>query len=59
MRVARAIWLLQQAPMSARELAQRLEISPHGARAMLRRLSVALPLTYEAGKWWIVGELLN
>ena len=51
-RVARATWLLAQGrEVTVRELAQHLEITPRGARAMLEKISLALPLVDDGGVW--------
>lgn len=55
-RAGLAVWLLLQQPMTPRSLAERLEITPHGARAMLRRLSLAVPLIDDGGRWRICGS---
>lgn len=55
-RAGLAVWLLLQQPMTPRSLAERLEITPHGARAMLRRLSLSLPLVDDDGQWRICGS---
>jgi hypothetical protein len=55
-RAGLAVWLLSQTPMTPRVLAERLEITPHGARAMLRRLSLAVPLVDDNGEWRICGS---
>lgn len=55
-RAGLAVWLLSQQPMTPRVLAERLEITPHGARAMLRRLSLAVPLVDDGGEWRICGS---
>jgi predicted DNA-binding transcriptional regulator YafY len=44
-RIARATWLLAQGEaVTVRHLAERLEITPRGARAMLEKLSRVVPL---------------
>lgn len=53
-RAGLAVWLLLQGPMTPRELAGRLEMSPHGARALLRRLSGSVPLSSDEGGCWRV-----
>ena len=60
-RVARATWLLAQGgSVTVRQLAERLEITPRGARAMLEKMSGVLPLTVEEGEdgglWRICGS---
>jgi len=55
-RIGLAVWLLLQQPMTPRSLAERLEMTPHGARSMLRRLSLTLPLIDDGGQWRICGS---
>jgi Mn-dependent DtxR family transcriptional regulator len=51
-RIGRATYLLTQGqPMTVRHLAQTLEITPRGARAMLERLSRVVPLRDDGGVW--------
>ena len=53
-RIGRATWLLAQGrAMTPGELAQAVEISPHGAYKMLVRLSRVLPLIDDGGVWRI------
>ena len=55
-RIGRATWLLAQGrAVTVRELAQTLEITPRGARAMLERLSSVLPLVDEGGVWRVAS----
>jgi predicted DNA-binding transcriptional regulator YafY len=51
-RIGRATWLLAQGrAMTVRQVAEELEITPHGAYQMLVRLSRVLPLSDEGGVW--------
>lgn len=51
-----AVRLLEQQPMTPRSLAEKLEMTPHGARALLRRLSRVVPLVDDGGRWRICGS---
>lgn len=60
-RVARATWLLAQGgSVTVRQLAERLDITPRGARMMLEKISGVVPLTVEdseeGGLWRICGS---
>jgi predicted DNA-binding transcriptional regulator YafY len=51
-RIGRATWLLAQGrQMTVRQVAEELEITPHGAYQMLVRLSRVLPLSDDGGVW--------
>lgn len=53
-RIGRATWLLAQGrAFTLRELADILEITPHGAYQMLVRLSRVVPVTDDSGVWRI------
>jgi len=55
-RIGRATWLLAQGrAVTVRELAQTLEITPHGAYQMLVRLSRVLPIADEGGVWRVAS----
>ena len=55
-RIGRATWLLAQGrALTVREVAEVLEITPRGARAMLERLSSVLPLVDEGGVWRVAS----
>ncbi len=56
-RIGRATWMLAQGrAMTVREVADVLEITPRGARAMLERLSRVVPLVDEGGLWRVASE---
>lgn len=56
-RIGRATWLLAQGrTVTVRSLADELEITPRGARAMLERLSLVIPLTDEGGLWRVCRQ---
>jgi len=56
-RIGRAAWLLAQGrAMTARELAEIVEITPHGAYQMLARLSRVLPICEDGGVWRVAVE---
>ena len=56
-RIGRATWLLAQGrALTVREVAEVLEITPRGARAMLERLSRVVPLVDEGGVWRVASE---
>ena len=56
-RIGRATWLLANGQaVTVRKLASELEITPRGARSMLERLSLVLPLVEDAGLWRICGD---
>ena len=42
--------------MTVREVADALEITPRGARAMLERLSRVVPLVDDGGLWRVASE---
>ena len=55
-RIGRATWLLAQGrSMTVREVAEVLEITPRGARAMLERLSRVVPLVDDGGVWRVAS----
>ena len=55
-RIGRATWLLAQGrTMTVREVAEVLEITPRGARAMLERLSRVVPLVDDGGVWRVAS----
>ncbi len=47
--------LAQGRAMTVREVADVLEITPRGARAMLERLSRVVPLVDEGGLWRVAS----
>ena len=55
-RAALALWLLMQAPMSTRQIAEECGLSMQGARGMLHKLSLVVPLCYDRYEWWIDGN---
>mgnify|MGYP001381089139 CR=1 FL=1 len=56
-RIGRATWLLAQGrTVTVRALAAELEITPRGARAMLERLSLVIPLCDEGGVWRVMVD---
>lgn len=48
--------LLQGRAMTVRQVAEELEITPRGARAMLERLSRVVPLVDDGGLWRVASE---
>ena len=52
-RAALALWLLQQKPMTTRQVAERVDLSMDGARCMLKRISRVVPVVYEGRRWWV------
>lgn len=56
-RIATAVYLLAQGHCTTvRGLAERLDITPRGARAMLNKLSLVIPLTEDDGVWRVLGD---
>ena len=57
-RAALALWLLQQAPMTTAEMAERLEMSWNGARALLIKISRTTPIYRddESHTWRVLRE---
>jgi len=56
-RIGRATWLLASGQsVTVRSLADALEITPRGARAMLERLSRVVPLVDDGGLWRVASE---
>lgn len=53
-----AFMLARGAAYTPRELAAELGVSPHGARAMLNRLSCVLPIVRDddTGLWRVLGD---
>lgn len=55
-RIGRATWILATGQaVTVRSLADVLEITPRGARAMLERLSRVVPLVDEGGLWRVAS----
>lgn len=52
-RAARALWLLQQSPMSTRQVADECGLSMQGARQMLHGLARVIPICYDRYTWWV------
>lgn len=56
-RITRAAFLLAMGEgLTVRALAERLEITPRGARAMLEKMSRVAPLVDDGGVWRVLGE---
>ena len=56
-RVGLTVYLLTSGrQLTARQLAERLDITPHGARALLNRLAMVLPLIEDGGVWRVLGD---
>jgi len=55
-RVALAMWLLMQQPMTTRNLALRLGMSIEGARVMLTKMSRVVPIHWHEGRWQVCHE---
>lgn len=51
-----AYWLATGEAVTVRQIATRLEMSERGARMLLTKLSLALPLVDEEGVWRICGN---
>jgi predicted DNA-binding transcriptional regulator YafY len=57
-RIARAVWLLASGESTTvRHLAERLEITPRGARSMLEKISRVIPLVDDGGVWRLMDAL--
>lgn len=44
-------WLASGAALTTEQVAERLELSPHGAKSLLRKISHTVPLEHEDGRW--------
>lgn len=57
MRIAKiTLFFAQGERLTVREVAERMEMTPRGARMMLEKISLAVPLTDEGGVWRICGS---
>lgn len=51
-----ALMLARGDALTVREMAQRLDITPRGARAMLEKMSRSVPLVDDGGVWRLLDD---
>ena len=55
-RSALALWLLMQAPLTTRQIADKVGLQHESAREMLCRISRAVPLYFDGRFWRVLGR---